>query len=327
MFSKGYEVIFIGAKAGIESEREFTYGKKILVDITGIRGKSIYKKVVSSGKLLKSTLHVVELIKTYKPKFSLVFGGYTSVPLGLASYITGTPLFVHEQNSIPSYTNVLLSKFARKIFYTFDYTEKYFKKNTVKSGMPLRKTLKRRLNLTKEEARKLIGIDSKDKLVLIFGGSQGARIFGDVLGVLSKEMKDIKFILIKGKNVSTNFKESNVITFDYYEDIGILYKASDIVISRAGAGTVSELVAFGKYAIYVPYKFAASNHQYYNSLWLKEHNLANIIEEDRLSIELLRSEIEEAFKKDLISLEREISSKAILNSEEIILKEIEDVIS
>ncbi len=280
----------------------------------------------NSLKLTKSVLYVKKLIKKYKPEFSIVFGGYTSVPLGIASYMSGVPLFIHEQNSIPSYSNILLSKFAKKVFYTFDFSRKYFSDKSIKVGMPLRKKLKSRLSLKREEAREILGISNEDTIILILGGSQGARIFGDITKNLSQKMKNIKFILIRGKNVRTNFNENNVITFDYYEDIGVLYAASDLVISRAGAGTVSELIAFGKYAIYIPYKFAASNHQYYNSIWLEEKGLSRVITEEELNIRRLEEEIRKAQKLNTDKIKEVLSNMAILNSEEKIIEEIHNAL-
>jgi len=177
---------------------------------------------------------------------------------------------IHEQNSIPSYSNILLSKFAKKVFYTFDYSRKYFSNRSVKVGMPFRKKLKSRLSLKKEKAREILGI---------------------------------------GK-----------------EDIGVLYTASDLVISRAGAGTVSELIAFGKYAIYIPYKFAASNHQYYNSIWLEEKGLSKVITEEELSIRKLEEEIKEAQKLNTDKIKEVLSNMAILNSEEKIIEEIQNAL-
>ncbi len=235
-------------------------------------------------------------------------------------------MFIHEQNSIPSSSNKILSKFSKKIFYTFDHTKNFFKKNSIKTGMPLRKKIKERLNLTKNEARKLLGLSQDDKIILIFGGSQGAKIFENITERLSKDLKTFKFILIRGKNIKREFFESNVITYDYFEDIGLLYKAADLVISRAGASTVNELLAYGKYAIYIPYRFAASDHQYYNVRWLADKGLSKVIREEDLLLERLKLSIEEAFKLDLENVGSRLKSLSILNSEEIILREIENVI-
>jgi len=143
---------------------------------------------------------------------------------------------------------------------------------------------------------------------------------------LSKELKDFKFILIRGKNIKRDFFEKNVITYDYLQDIGLVYKASDLVISRAGASTVNELIAYGKYAIYIPYRLATSDHQYYNVRWLADKGLSKVIREEDLSIERLKANINEFFKKNPEDIQTKLKSYAILNSEEIILREIENVI-
>ena len=161
---------------------------------------------------------------------------------------------------------------------------------------------------------------------MIVGGSQGAKIFENITQWLSNDLKNFKFILIRGKNIKREFYESNVITYDYFEDIGLLYKASDIVISRAGASTVNELMAYGKFSIYIPYKYAASDHQYYNVRWLAEKGLSKVIREEDLNINILKNHIQNAFKTNLQNIERKLNELAILDSEKIIIREIENVI-
>ncbi|NPA52906.1 MAG: undecaprenyldiphospho-muramoylpentapeptide beta-N-acetylglucosaminyltransferase [Aquificae bacterium] len=326
LYNEGYQILFLGGERGIEAVENFPYGEKLLFDISAVRGKDIKSKINSIYRLLKSSQKVKKLIKEEKPIFSIVFGGYTAVPLGLASFFSRTPLFIHEQNSIPSSSNQLLSKFSKKIFYTFDYTQKFFRKKSIKSGIPLRKKIKERLSLSKQEARSILNLSQEDKIILILGGSQGAKIFEDVTWRLSKELKDFKFILIRGKNIKRDFFEKNVITYDYLQDIGLVYKASDLVISRAGASTVNELIAYGKYAIYIPYRLATSDHQYYNVRWLADKGLSKVIREEDLSIERLKANINEFFKKNPEDIQTKLKSYAILNSEEIILREIENVI-
>ena len=192
--------------------------------------------------------------------------------------------------------------------------------------MPLREKIKERLSLSKEEARKILGIGTDEKVILVFGGSQGTKIFGEIVKRLSTQMENIKFIMIKGKNVKTNFFEPNVISYDYFEDMGLLYKASDLVISRAGAGTVNELIAYGKFAIYIPYRYAASDHQYYNVRWLADKNLSKVVREEDLSIDRLKDTIQEILRQDLKKLEEQLKKYSVLNSEEIIIQEIENVI-
>ncbi|RMA93258.1 undecaprenyldiphospho-muramoylpentapeptide beta-N-acetylglucosaminyltransferase [Hydrogenothermus marinus] len=317
---KGYEIFYFGTKYGIEKDKDFV-GKKFLYDIKGIRGKT--GKIKSSFKLLKTAFEIKKIIKKEKPDFAICFGGYTSVPLGIASKLTNTPLFIHEQNSIPSYTNLLLSKIAKKIFITFDYSFKYFPKNkTVKTGLPIRKSVKDRLNLKKEEARKILSLDNR-KIVLIFGGSQGAKRLNELAVNIAKNYSNLLVINIFGKS-DYNEELPNLIKFPYYEDMGLLYKVSDIVISRSGSGTVNELIAFGKYSIYIPYPYAASDHQFYNVKWLEEKGLSKVLRENQLNkfFEIF----DNILKLDITNFEDKIKQFSILNAEERIYKEIEKVL-
>lgn len=328
LYEKGFSVFYIGTKNGIEGKKDFPYGEKILFDTKGIRGKNLTDKIISSTKLLYTTFKVKNILKKEKPDFAICFGGYASLPLGLAAFLEGIPLYIHEQNSIPSYTNKLLSFFAKKIFITFEYSKNFFpKEKTVLTGLPIRSMLKQRVNLTKKEARKILNIPQEKKIVLIFGGSQGAAKLTQLGKQLSIERKDLFFIIITGKNSSLSEKLSNVKVFEYFEDMGLLYKASDLVISRAGASTVSEILLFGKPSIFIPYPYAASNHQYFNVKWLEDKNLAFVIEEKDLSIDKLKKKIDMLLSQDISKLEETIKKYAIEDAEERILKEMENHLS
>ncbi|EDP74260.1 undecaprenyldiphospho-muramoylpentapeptide beta-N-acetylglucosaminyltransferase [Hydrogenivirga sp. 128-5-R1-1] len=317
----GYEICYFGTKNGIESEKDFL-GKKYLFDIKGVRGKGILNKPSSIYKLLKTAFKIKKIIKKEKPLFSICFGGYTSVPLGIASWLSGIDLYIHEQNSIPSYSNILLSKFAKKIFITFEYTKKYFpEEKTHLTGLPIRKSLLKRLSLTKEEARKILNINAKEKVVLIFGGSQGAKKLNEICLKLAEKHKDVIFINIQGKSKLGNISK-NIIAFDYFEDMGLLYKVSDLVICRAGASTVNEILTFGKYAIFIPYPYAASNHQYYNVKWLEEKNLCKVITEENIS--QIYKEFENLLNIDFSKFEDKIRELSITDAEKRIYKELKN---
>ncbi len=317
LYEKGYKVNFFGSKRGIESKKKFPYGEKYLFDISGIRGKGISKKILSSTSLLKSAFQIRNILKEIKPEFSICFGGYASLPLGIASILENIPLFLHEQNSIPSYTNKILSYFSKKIFITFDFSKRFFpQEKVIHTGMPIRATLKERLKIKKEEARKILNIPVSRKTVLVFGGSQGARKLTEIAINVSKKNPEIQFLIITGKNSYVKNPPENVKVFEYFEDMGLLYRASDLVVSRSGAGTVSELILFGKPAIFIPYPYAASNHQYYNVKWLEEMDLSIVIQEKDLTEESLEDAIFSMFEEDIEMKERLIKDLSIDNAEE-----------
>ncbi len=194
----------------------------------------------------------------------------------------------------------------------------------MESGLPIRESLKENLNLTKEEARKKLEIDKDKFVVLVFGGSQGARKLGELTVSLAKDLKEIYFILLTGKNFKTEETLKNLKTVEYTEEMHIFYKAADLVISRAGAGTVYELMAFNKYSIYVPFPYAASNHQYWNVKWLKDLGLSDLIEEKDLNQEIVKNKILEIFKNKQKLKEINLKSLVKLNSEKIILDTIKE---
>ncbi len=322
---ENFDVLYIGTNNGIEAKKDFPFGKKILFEMGGLRGKSITQTFKNFLNLAKTTFKTIKLMKKEKPEFSICFGGYTSVPVGISSFLLNVPLYIHEQNSIPSFTNRILGKFAKKIFITFPNSKKYFKESkVVESGLPIRESLKNNLYLSKDEARKKLGIDNDKFVVLVFGGSQGAKRLGELTVSLAKDLKEIYFILLTGKNFRTDEKLGNLKTIEYAEDMHTFYKAADLVISRAGAGTVYELMAFNKYSIYIPFPYAASNHQYWNVKWLKDLNLSDLIEEKDLNKEIVKNKILEISKNKEKLDGIDLKSLVKLNSEEIILNTIKE---
>ncbi|WP_028950547.1 undecaprenyldiphospho-muramoylpentapeptide beta-N-acetylglucosaminyltransferase [Sulfurihydrogenibium subterraneum] len=314
---KGYKVIYVGTDKGIEAKKGFAYADEvILLRMEAVRGRGLFGKVKGIYSLLKTTFKVKKLIKKEKPDFSICFGGYTSFPLGFASFLTKTPLYIHEQNSIPSYTNRLLSFFAKKIFITFHYTKKFFNpKKTFLTGMPLRKAII-------EEAKNYIYTPTDKKTVLVVGGSQGSKKLSEITVNLAKTLPEIEFILIKGKWEVELPKLNNLTVYDYYENMQELYKKADLIVSRSGSGTVNEILAFGKYAIFIPYPYAASNHQFYNVKWLYDLGLCEIIEEKDLTQDTLKEKIKQSLNNDLLKLHQEIKKHSILSATEKIIEYI-----
>ena len=322
-YRRGYKIYFFGTKYGIEAKLDFPFGKRYLYDIKGIVGKSKSEKLINTVKLLKTVYQISRIIGKEQPQFALVFGGYASAPLGIAAKLTGTSLYIHEQNSIPSSTNLLLSKLARKIFITFEYSFKYFpKEKTNLTGLPLRSLVKQDKFISKNMARKLLDIPQDKTVVLMFGGSQGAKKITEVGLEISKRRKEIFFVIITGKNSKRISNTENIKSFEFVERIGLLYKASDIVVCRSGAGTVAEILYYGKPAIFVPYPYALKNHQYYNVKWLEDKKLAQIILDEDLNINTLNNAIDKYLSMNLEDLSKKIEYVSIQNSEMLIYENI-----
>ncbi|NPA13198.1 MAG: UDP-N-acetylglucosamine--N-acetylmuramyl-(pentapeptide) pyrophosphoryl-undecaprenol N-acetylglucosamine transferase [Aquificae bacterium] len=323
------EVYYFGTKYGIEAKKDFPAKHKKLLDIKGVRGKNPIQSLKNSLKLLKATLQLVSTIKKEKPDFTLCFGGYTAVPLGLASAITGTPLFIHEQNSIPSYSNLLLSKVAKKVFITFPFTEKYFPpEKTILSGMPVREELKQQIKTPTKEARERLSLPLDKKVVLSFGGSQGAKRLAETTIATAEKMEDIHFLLIGGKHFPKPQKlPPNITYYQYIDQFGYAYAAADIVVSRGGASSVYEILFAERYPIFVPFPHAVSNHQYYNVKWLEDLGVATVILDSQLTPDTLATAIREGLGKDMKTVKETMEKVRIDNAQQLIVERIINEIS
>lgn len=295
------KVLFIGAKRGIEFKlRDKIPSEKIFLEVYPFRGVPLKEKLKALYYFIKSQWE----IKVSEDFKSLVFGGYASIPLGIYTIRKGKPLFIHEQNSIPSKTNKLLSKRAKEIFITFEYTKKYFK-NAKKVGIPIRKELLQRID--KKEAKEKLGLDPEKETLLILGGSQGALFLNRFALELSK-YTTMQIILISGTEHYDGFKEFinerfKIIPFSL--NMNLIYSASDFAISRAGAGTITELSLYGIPTLFIPYPYAADNHQYFNAKEIEELGGGRVIRQEKADLKRVLKEL------SYIVANKEEMSKAI----------------
>ncbi len=255
-------------------------------------GKSILTKFVSLTKVALGIVQAMYYLFRKRPDCVVGFGGYASFPTAIAAVILRIPLVIHEQNSVMSRTNRILAKFAVVVaqsFRTVKNTPDGVK--TVLSGMPIRKSIASLHN--NEYSAKT----ADDKMVLvILGGSQGAKIFADVvpeaIKMLSDEEKK-KLVIYqqcrKGEEKEIEFLYKNVISDvtinSFFENMPELYKKADIIVSRAGASSVYEIAAAGLPSVLVPLSIAADNHQYYNALDFAKNNAALVIEQKDFTID------------------------------------------
>jgi UDP-N-acetylglucosamine--N-acetylmuramyl-(pentapeptide) pyrophosphoryl-undecaprenol N-acetylglucosamine transferase len=253
----------------------------------GFKGGSISGKVGAGLKALKGFFQALRLIRRFRPHLFYGVGGYVSGPVGLAAWLTGRPVVIHEQNSRPGLSNRLLAKVAREVFLGFPEAEAYFPaKKTVATGNPLR-----------PEFTELLGhkIDyrSGQKLVLlIMGGSQGASRINlaamELAAKLAGDGRDFEIIHQTGANdgdvIGAFYDRLGVKheTAPFFHDPAGLYRKAHLGLMRAGALTVTELAAAGLPAILVPFPAAADNHQLVNARTLAEAGGAKILMEDEL---------------------------------------------
>ncbi|MFH1655110.1 MAG: undecaprenyldiphospho-muramoylpentapeptide beta-N-acetylglucosaminyltransferase [Candidatus Omnitrophota bacterium] len=252
---------------------------------------------ISTFKLLAAAIHSLKIILRIKPSVVVGFGGYHSGPIIVVAHFLGIPTIVHEQNVLPGKANYILSRFVDKIAVSFKESEDYFNsKKVVFTGCPLRSEV---TGVSKEESRKKYNFDEDKFTILVMGGSQGSQsINSNFLNAVPmiKEKNKIQIIHITGikdyEFISKEYSKMNIspLVFAFLEEIGYAYRLADIIISRSGASTVSEIIALGIPAIIIPYPFVRK-HQSLNAKILSDAGSAILIEDEELSAEILKEKI------------------------------------
>ncbi len=282
------ETLFVGANRGIERRlEELIPGEKLFLDLYPLRGVSPGERVRALLSFLKGTFRLLDVAGD--DFVSLIFGGYTGVPLGLTTLLRRKGLYVHEQNSVPSMTNRTFFPLAKKVFVTFEYTKRFFRGHRViKTGLPVRSELLEQ-RTERKRAKETLGFSADEPLILFTGGSQGAR-FINSLAVEFAKKTGLQSLLISGeadyervKGLSEGAPSLRV--FSFRRDMGLIYSASDVAISRAGAGTLTELSVFGVPSLLIPYPYASGDHQYYNAKEIEELGGAFVIRQEDVSLE------------------------------------------
>lgn len=325
------EILFVGAAGKMEMEKVPQAGYKIWgLDIVGFNRSSLIKNISLPYKLLKSYLQVRKIVSEFKPDAVVGVGGYSSFPVLKYAQQMGILTFIHESNSFAGKSNMLLGKRATKIFVATDGMEKFFPKSKiVVSGNPVRKSIAQS-KITKEEAIRFFDLETGKKTILAIGGSLGARSINESLvnKIDAFDAHNLQLIWQTGKSTGAIYKEKgkgrrNIWVDDFITQMEMGYAAADIVISRSGAMAVTELCVAGKPSIFVPFPFAAEDHQTVNAKTLVEKNAALMIKDSEANDKLVAMAISlaenERLKKELSA---NISKLAIVNADEIIAGEI-----
>ncbi len=280
------KILFVGAEGRMEMQRVPAAGYPIKgLPIVGFNRKNWLKNIPVLFKIMKSRNMAREILSEFKPQVAVGVGGYASGPTLNMAESMGIPTLLQEQNSYAGVTNKLLAKNARRICVAYDGMERFFPAHKILfTGNPVRQNL---LNtaLTKDEAVRRFGLVPGKKTILIVGGSLGARTINDsILGNLPlvKQQQKVQFIWQTGKYYSEEIHNElqrrgcpeNLIVTDFISDMSEAYAAADLVISRAGAGSISEFCLLGKPVILVPSPNVAEDHQTKNALALVQQNAA-----------------------------------------------------
>jgi UDP-N-acetylglucosamine--N-acetylmuramyl-(pentapeptide) pyrophosphoryl-undecaprenol N-acetylglucosamine transferase len=329
------EILFVGAERRMEMQRVPAAGYKILgLPVRGlIRPLWSPKNILVMLDFLKSKKMVKNIIRDFKPQVAVGVGGYASAPTLNAAYAMGIPCLIQEQNSYAGVTNKSLGKKAQKVCVAYSGMERFFPADKIiMTGNPVRQNLLE-TKMTKEGARLSFGLEPNKKTVLMIGGSLGARTMNEsVLKHLDEIRKsDAQFIWQTGKYYSQDIAEAltqkedvpNMKVMDFIGSMDNAYAAADIVVSRAGASSISELCLLGKPCILVPSPNVAEDHQTKNALALSTKDAAIFIADkdakDALITTVLRT-IEDDAK--LASLSENVKKLAFHNSADVIAEEV-----
>ena len=327
------KILFVGALGRMEMQRVPAAGYEIIgLPIQGFDRKNLLKNFKVLYKIWKSQRMAKKIIKDFRPQVAVGVGGYASGPTLNMAAAKGIPCLLQEQNSYAGVTNKLLAKKAAKICVAYEGMERFFPAEKIMmTGNPVRQQLLD-TTITHEDAVRTFGFDPTKKVVLIVGGSLGARTLNEsVLQHLDQiRQSDVQFIWQTGKFYSAEISERlkgqdipNLTVTDFISDMGVAYKAADLVVSRAGAGSISEFCLFGKPVILVPSPNVAEDHQTKNAMALVNKAAALYVKDAEADKILLPLAIDTA-KDDakLQSLHENILKMALPDSADIIAKEV-----
>lgn len=295
------EILFVGAKGRMEMEKIPAAGYNIVgLPVAGINRKNVFTNISVGIKLLKSLRMAKKVIRDFKPDAVVGVGGYASGPVLQQACIMKIPYLIQEQNSYAGITNKLLGKKASVICVAYDGMDKYFPGDKIiKTGNPVRQNYDN-LESIHDEAVSFFRLKKKFPVILILGGSLGAGSINNCLSRNIDMMKesDCQWLWQSGKfyydSVTRLVSESytdNISVHDFIDRMDLAFAAADIIISRAGAGTISELCLVGKPVILVPSPNVAEDHQTKNARTLSDKDAAILIPDNQAEKLLVREAI------------------------------------
>ena len=327
------KILFVGALGRMEMQRVPAAGYEIKgLPICGFDRKNLLKNFKVLYKIWKSQRMAKQIIKDFQPQVAVGVGGYASGPTLNKAAAMGIPCLIQEQNSYAGVTNKLLAKKAEKICVAYEGMERFFPaEKIILTGNPVRQALLD-TTVSHEDAVKSFGLDPTKKTILLVGGSLGAKTINDsVLQHLDLvKSSDVQFIWQTGKYYSAAIAEQlkgqdipNLKVTDFISDMGAAYKAADLVISRAGASSISEFCLIGKPVILVPSPNVAEDHQTKNALALSTRDAAIYVKDAEAPATLLELALKTVNDEaKLKSLSENVLKLALPNSAEIIAKEV-----
>lgn len=340
--NKNADILFIGTTRGLENDLVPRAGFSLkTIDAYGINRKISIQNIKNMIKTLKGFGEAKKIVKEFNPNIVIGTGGFICGPVLTAAKKYNIPTILHESNAFPGVAVKLLSKKVDTILLGFEDAKKRLPKakNIVVTGTP---TKIKKVNIPQDKKNSIInnlGLDTNLPIVLVFGGSQGAKSINEALIEIIKNKKNTNYQIIwasgpkqyeviettlKKENIDIN-KIKNVKILPYIYNMEEMMNLADIIISRSGAMTINEIAITGKPAIFIPFPFATENHQEYNARVLVNIDAAKMILDKDLNAESLSKTLKEMLKdkNQLIKMGQNASSVAINNVEEKIYAEIE----
>ena len=331
------EILFVGAEGRMEMQRVPDAGYRIIgLPIAGFDRKHLWKNFAVLVKIVRSQWKARSIIKYFKPDIAVGVGGYASGPLLKTASMMGIPTLLQEQNSYAGVTNKLLAKKAKKICVAYEGMEKFFPADKIiLTGNPVRQNLLVN-KYTKAEALQDFGFNTNKKTILILGGSLGARTINQTLMDAIETIQanpDIQFIWQTGKIYIDEVRNKvygegdrkieNLFITDFIKSMDKAYASADLVISRAGAGSISEFCLLEKPVILVPSPNVAEDHQTKNALALSTKDAAIYVKDAEAHDKLIPMALETVRDDDkLASLKENIAKLALPDSAKIIANEV-----
>lgn len=327
------EILFVGAEGRMEMQRVPAAGYNIKgLPVSGFDRKNLLKNFTVLYKLAKSQLKAYSIIKQFKPHAAVGVGGYASGPTLKMAGLMGVPTLIQEQNSYAGVTNKLLAKKAKKICVAYDGMERFFEKDKIiLTGNPVRQGLVNN-QITREEGINFFHLDPAKKTILVIGGSLGARTINQCIMANLEKIKEsgVQFIWQTGKiyyeQALQEVKKAGdlpLFVTDFISSMEHAYAAADLVISRAGAGSISEFCLLGKPVILVPSPNVAEDHQTKNALALVNKSAALYIKDSEAGDQLMDAAMDAISQDQLLKdLSENIKKLAFPNSASIIAEEV-----
>jgi UDP-N-acetylglucosamine--N-acetylmuramyl-(pentapeptide) pyrophosphoryl-undecaprenol N-acetylglucosamine transferase len=327
----GTQLLFVGAQGKMEMEKGFEI---IGLDIAGFNRSNIFKNISLPFKLIKSRSRARQILKDFKPDAVVGVGGYASFPMLNAAQGMNIPTLIQEQNSFAGKSNQILSKKAKAVCVAYENMDRFFPKDRlVITGNPVRKNISQ-MSVSREDGQVWLGLNKDKKTILIIGGSLGAKSINEAIDAYLDDIliEDVQLIWQTGKPYYEQAKRSaekhkgKVKVFDFIREMDYAYSAADIVISRAGALAIAELCIAAKPVIFVPYPYAAEDHQTSNAMALVTHNAALMVKDSDAQTELVKK-LETLLHDETMQqvMTKNLQSLAIKDADERIAKKVIDI--